>query len=173
MPPKDDDDSEVLERKAASMVERVGRGQVADIIRSTVGHQNHEDDDDRHYRPWKLAPENRMPSPEVSLIFKNGDSRSVSYSDQKGVWHSGDTIIVKFIEEHVLFVIIQGQNIKELATGLMKHRVEWIETIDEERSHVVEHHKDFQDKNVFEIQIAKRKWGEECEFDEHFYGTSE
>lgn len=171
MPSTNPDDPDVLERKASSMVERVGRGQVADIIRSTVGHQNHEDDDDRHFRPWKMSQENRMPSPEVTLIFKNGECRSVAYSDQKGVWHSGDTIIVKFIEEHVLFVIIKGQNIKELATGLMRRRVEWIEAIDEERSHVVEHHKDFKDKNVFEIRLLKRKWGEECEFDSYFYGA--
>jgi len=146
-------------RKSTSMLERVSANQPVDIS------PENEDEDDRLFRPWKMA---RLPSAELILIFENGNSRSIPYSDQKGVWHGGDTIIAKYAEESVLFVIFRGQNIGELARGLAKRTIEWVETIDESRAQVVERHKNYLGKNVFSINIVKRRWGDECEWDPFF-----
>lgn len=151
--------SSSAKRKSTSMLERVAGGREIEHI-PTV-----DDDDDRLFRPWKFG---RLPSAELVLVFENGNSRSMPYSDQKGVWHSGDTVIAKYAEESVLFVIFRGQNIGELARGLAKRLVEWVETISEERSEIVERHKNFVDRNVFDIRIVKRPWGEECQYDAFF-----
>ena len=105
---------------------------------------------------------------EVVLVFENGNSRSMPYSDQKGIWHGGDTVIAKYAEESVLFVIFRGQNIGELARGLAKRTIEWVEAIDEVRVDAIERNQNFANKNVFDIRIVKRRWGEECEWDAFF-----
>ena len=145
-------------RKSTSMLERV-----SGVHDFTPSHA--DDDDERLFRPWKLS---RLHSAEVVLIFENGNSRSIAYSDQKGVWHGGDTVIAKYIEESVLFVIFRGQNIGELARGLAKHTIEWVEAINETRAPIVERNRNYADKNVFDICIAKRRWGEECPWDAFF-----
>lgn len=146
-------------RKSSSMLERVSGNAAFDT--SPTG----EDEDDRLFRPWKMG---RLPATELVLVFANGNSRSMPYSDQKGVWHGGDTVIAKYAEESVLFVIFRGQNLGELARGLAKRVIEWVEVIDEARAEVVERNKNYEGKNVFDISIVKRAWGEECEWDAFF-----
>lgn len=146
-----------------SMVERLTGSDVVEL-------EDYQTDaeEDGLFRPWKRTPTNQRPSPELILISKTGDRRSLTYSDQKGTWHGGDVIVVKYIEEHVFYLIIRGQNITELANGLSKRRIEWIHVIDETRSQVIDRAPDCVDQNVFEISIVKRRWGEECEWDAHF-----
>lgn len=163
----------MTERNSASdVVDQAVHGRMAERVRSSsvldLLEFSQAEEDDSLFRPWKFALENHSPPPELQLIFTNGDSRSLPYSDQKGVWHSGDTIVIKYIEEHVLYLAIEGQNLRELARALMHRRVEFIEAIDEERAAAIERHPDFAEKNVFSLRLIKRRWGEECEFDECF-----
>jgi len=146
-------------RKATTMLERVGGAHDFDVI------ANDDADDDRLFRPWKTS---RLPAAELVFVFKNGNSRSMPYSDQKGVWHGGDTIIVKYAEESVWFVIIRGQNIRELARAIAVRSVDWIEELDEARADAVERRREFVGKNVFEIRLVKRRWGDECQYDAFF-----
>ena len=147
------------------MLDRVRGAAVVDLH----DNQRAEDEpDDGLFRPWKRVATGTRPTAELMLISKTGNKRSLCYSDQKGLWHSGDTIVVKFIEEHVMYLVIRGQNLMELVSELAKHNIEWIQAIDETRAQIAERAPEMKDMNVFELSIIKRRWGEECEWDTVF-----
>ena len=163
LPPDDPNDE-------GTLVERTRKTNILDFVSPKKSEESVLPQDDGLFKPWRLVRSIGSIPPELDLRFKNGQSRSLALSDQKGVWHDGDLIVIRFIEEMVFYVILKGERIGELANGLKARVVYQISSIDEDKAQLVERDPRYEGKNVFSIRIVRRPWdpAEPCEYDRYF-----